>query len=177
MGKYIFFIIVLTVFTSAGCSEEGKEKAIQKQIETATGGTAQVDIFDDNVLVTGQTEEGPFTISTGENIGIPDDFPPDIPIYQPSKAIHSTIIPEGRHFVLSTPDDVGKVIKSYRNNMVSRGWNEEEYMDIGQDAQVRYSKGKRAAQITIYQIDNGTQIILMFGKLAPSTVPLDEYPE
>jgi hypothetical protein len=84
MAKYIICLLCLALML-AGCGKSAEEKAIEKAVEKSTGAGAEVDLSDKGMKISGKTEEGAFSLSTGEGTEIPKDFPADVLIYNPSK--------------------------------------------------------------------------------------------
>ena len=163
MTKYIvclsFLILIL-----AGCGGSTQEKAVEKQIERATGSDADVDISGDNMKISGQTKEGAFSLSSGEEVDIPKDFPEDVPIYTPSSVSMAMNTPEGHSLTLRSSDDSKKILDSYKREMIAKGWSEQASINMGDQSMLTYKKGDRAANITVGQSDGETQIMLIVGK-------------
>jgi len=84
----IFNICLLClVLIATGCGKTPEEKVIEKRIEEATGADAEVDLSKKGMKISGETESGEFTVSTGEGTEIPKDFPTDVFIYRPSRVM------------------------------------------------------------------------------------------
>ncbi|MBW1850765.1 MAG: hypothetical protein JRJ15_04925 [Deltaproteobacteria bacterium] len=157
MTKF-YFLIVLLVFFALGCGESVEERAMEKKIEEATGGEAEVNLSENGMKVTGETENGKFAFSTGESIEIPKDFPSDVLIYSPSTAVMAMKMPEGHIVSLTTTDDVKAVRKTYQQKMKAKGWSEETSMNMSGQSMLIYKKENRIASISIAQADDATQI-------------------
>lgn len=154
----LYFLILLLALLALGCGESAEERAMEKKIEEATGGEADVNLSEDGMKVTGETENGKFAFSTGESIEIPKDFPSDVLIYSPSKAVMAMKAPEGHAVSLTTPDDVTEVKKTYQREMKAKGWSEETSINMSGQSMLIYKKENRMANISISQADNATQI-------------------
>ena len=157
MARFYFCVFCL-ILLAAGCGETVEEKAMEKKIEEATGGDAEVDLSKKGMKVTGETEGGKYTFSTGESIEISKDFPADVLIYRPSKTISSMKIPEGYSVSLTTRYDMPKVTETYKREMKAKGWSEEASMNIGAQSMLAYKKDSRAANIMIAPMDDETRI-------------------
>lgn len=153
----IFFSIVL----ATGCGERAEEKAIEKKIEKTTGAEADVDLSKKGMKITGETEDGKYTLTTGGETEIPKNFPDDVFIYRPSKAIMAMKIPEGYSITLTTRDKQSKVLSAYRQEMKLKGWSEETSMSMGPQSVLVYKKNDRAANISIVTSDKALQINVM----------------
>jgi hypothetical protein len=153
-----FFCVFFSIFLVTGCGERAEEKAIEKKIEKATGAKADVDLSKKEMKITGETEGGKYTVTTGKETEIPKDFPDDVFIYRPSKAIMAMKIPEGYSIALATRDDRSKVLSAYRQKMKAKGWSEETYMSMGPQSVLVYKKNDRAANISIVPSDKTLQI-------------------
>ncbi len=157
MARFYFCLFCLILF-AAGCGETGEEKAMENKIEEATGADAEVDLAKKGMKVTGETEGGKYTVSTGESTEIPEDFPTDVLIYRPSKAIAAMKIPEGYSVSLTTGNDVPTVTKTYNREMKASGWSEETSMNMGTQSIIVYEKESRVANIMIAPMDGETRI-------------------
>ncbi|MCP4622342.1 MAG: hypothetical protein GY850_02310 [bacterium] len=159
MAKTCFFLFLLILF-AVGCGESVEEKAMEKKIEAATGGEAEVDLSEQGVKITGETEQGKYAYSVGEAIEIPKDFPSDVFIYSPSKAVMAMKMPEGHSVSLTTSNDVAAVTKTYQQEMTAKGWTEATTMNMGGQTMLIYKKENRMANVSIAQADGATQISL-----------------
>jgi hypothetical protein len=148
----------------AGCGRRTNEEAIEKQIEQATGSDADVDISGDSYKIRGKTEDGEFSIASGEGTEIPKDFPDDVLIYRPSSVKMSMNGPEGQSLTLTSSDDSKKILETYKRDMTAKGWSEQASMNMGKQLMLSYKKGDRAANVTIMPSDDETQIMLIVGK-------------
>jgi len=152
------FIVFLIILFAVGCGEKATEKAIEKKIEESTGSDAKVDLSDKGMKVSGETEKGNFSFTTGESVEIPEDFPADVFIYSPSKTMMAMKMPEGHSLSLSTENDVKKVTQTYQQEMKAKGWSEETSMNMGNQSVLMYKKENRVANIAIAEGDDNTQI-------------------
>jgi hypothetical protein len=150
----VLFSIVLVI----ACGKSAQEEAVEKQIEKAPGAQADVDISKKGMKITGESEGGKYTVSTGEETELPKDFPEDIFIYRPSKTIMAMKMAEGYSIALTTGDDRSKVLSAYREEMKARGWSNETSMSMGTQSVLVYEKDDRAANINIVPSDKGVQI-------------------
>jgi outer membrane lipoprotein-sorting protein len=147
----------------AGCGGSADEEAVERKIEEATGGEAEVDLSEGSMEVKGETEEGEFSMTTGEKAEIPDDFPGDVFVYKPSVAVMSMSVPDGHSLTLATEDDQGKVMDAYKSEMEKNGWSQEGSMDMGEQKMLVFKKDERVANITVYSAEDKTQIHLIVG--------------
>lgn len=155
----IFNICLLClVLIATGCSKTPEEKVIEKRIEEATGADAEVDLSRKGMKISGETEGGEFTVSTGEGTEIPKDFPADVFIYRPSKVMTAMKMPEGQSLALTTKDNGPKIAETYKREMTAKGWSEQASMNMGAQSVLVYEKKERAANITIAPMDGETQI-------------------
>ena len=157
MARCLFCVIFL-IFLGAGCGESAEEKAMEKQIEESTGRDAEVHVSKKGAKITAETEEGKYTVTTGEETRIPKDFPDDVFIYQPSKAVMAMEIAEGYSIALSTRDERLKVVGAYKQEMKAKGWTEEASMDMGSQSVLVYEKKGRNANISIVPMEGALQI-------------------
>jgi len=163
MAKHIICLLCL-ILLIAGCGKSPEEKVIEKRIEKSTGADAEVDLSKEGIKISGQTEEGAFSLSTGEGTEIPEDFPADVLIYRPSKLGSVMNMPEGQSIALTTSDDSTKVAETYKREMTAKGWSEQASMNMGAQSMLVYEKKERVAHITIAPMDGETQITVMVTK-------------
>ena len=163
MAKYIICLLCL-VLMLAGCGKSAEEKAIEKAVEKSTGAGAKVDLSNKGMKISGKTEEGAFSLSTGEGTEIPKDFPADVLIYNPSKVGTAMNMPEGKSLVLTTTHVSTKVVETYKREMTAKGWSEQASMNMGAQSMLVYEQGDRIAHITIAPMDDETQITVMVTK-------------
>jgi hypothetical protein len=157
MGKFLLCLVCLT-FLIAGCGESAEEKAMEEQIEKETGAEADVELTDETMKVTGETEGDKYSITSGEGAEIPEGFPTDVFIYSPAKASMAMEIPEGYSLALTTQDDLAKVRSAYGKEMEARGWAEEATMTMGSQTVLVYEKEERVANISIVPLGSESQI-------------------
>ena len=131
---------------------------MEKKIEKTTGAKADVDLSKKGMKITAETERGKHTVTTGEETEIPKDFPDDVFIYRPSKAVMAMKIPEGYSITLTTSDNRSKVLSTYRQEMNAKGWSEETSIIMGPQSVLVYEKNDRVANISIITSDKALQI-------------------
>ncbi len=155
--RYLLCVSCLILLV-VGCGKEVQEAAVEKKIEEATGGEADVDFSDGGMKITGETKEGEYAITAGEETEIPEDFPSDVFIYRPSEAVMAMKVPEGYSVTLITQDDKAEVVEAYKREMQEEGWSEEGSMNMGSHSMLMYEKDGRDANINFVPSDKGLQI-------------------
>ncbi|MBN2468241.1 MAG: hypothetical protein JXD19_08830 [Deltaproteobacteria bacterium] len=156
LSKICVLVLILLI---AGCGKSPEEKAIEKSIEESTGGKADVDISKKGITISGETEEGTYTVTSGEGTEIPKDFPADVFIYHPCKIMSAVNLPGGHSLALATKDDGSTVTEKYKKEMTAKGWSEQTSMNMGGQTMLVYEKEGRGATISIAPADGGeTQI-------------------
>jgi len=135
-----------------------EEKAVEKKIEKETGAKTQVDLSDQGMKITGATEGEKFTVTTGDATEIPKNFPEDVPLYQPSKAMSALEVTGGYSVTLTTADPVDKVAESYKEQMTSHGWAEQAVMNMGGQTVLVYGKDQRVTNIAVMPMEGETTI-------------------
>jgi hypothetical protein len=159
----LMLCLCCVILLVAACGRETQEAAMEKKIEDATGGKADVDMSDKGMKVSGETEEGKYEMTGGDAAKIPDDFPADVFIYKPSKAVMAMKVPEGFSVTLQTKDDKAKVLSAYKEQMAAKGWSEEGSMDMGDQSMRMYKKDQRMATVNLTPSDEGLAINLSVG--------------
>lgn len=159
MTRFLCFACCLILLV-AGCGGSADEEAVERKIEAETGGETEVDLSGGTMEITGETDEGEYSLTAGEETKIPDDFPGDVFIYRPSKTVMSMKVPEGHSLTLTTKDDQSKVVDAYKSEMKKNGWSQEGSMNMGDHMMLVYKKGERMANVSVIPADDKTQINL-----------------
>jgi hypothetical protein len=164
MGKGILISACCAMILLGGCGQSAEERAVEKQIEKETGSDAHVDVSEKGMTISGKTEEGEFTVSSGDEAKIPDDFPADVFIYRPSQAKMAVKLPEGYSVAFTTSADQSAVVGAYEKEMTAKGWTEESSMQMGGNSVMVYAKGDRSASVTIAAAEDELTIHLTVTK-------------
>jgi hypothetical protein len=137
------------VLLGAGCAQNIAEEATERAIERETGGSAEVDIGDNEVSF--RDEESGATATWGEDVAIPSDFPADVLVYGNAKVNAVTMSDEdgseGAWLTLSTSDSVATVIGWYESELSSTGWTRQGSYSV-QGSEMRVYE-KAGATITV----------------------------
>jgi len=157
MKRFYLCLGVLLLLLN-GCGNSVEEKAIEKKIEKETGAKTDVDLSDKGMKITGSSEGEKYSVTTGDATEIPKDFPADVPLYQPSKAVGAVTVTGGYSVSLTTGDDAAKVAASYKEQMTSQGWSEQASMNVGGQTVLVYEKEGRATNIAVMPADGQTSI-------------------
>ena len=158
MKRFCLCLCCFLLFLS-GCGNSVEEKVVEKKIEKETGAKTDVDLSDQGMKVTGTSEGQEFTVTSGDATEIPKDFPEDVPLYQPGKAIAAMEVPGGYSVTMTTPDTVDAVAASYKEQMTSHGWAEQATMNMGGQTVMVYGKGEtRVTNIAVMPVEGETTI-------------------
>ncbi|MFA6242445.1 MAG: hypothetical protein WC655_16030 [Candidatus Hydrogenedentales bacterium] len=108
------------------------------------------------------------TVSTGESAAIPEDFPKDIPLYEPMKVLSITQVSGEQTYVLqgSATDVFEKVEAAMKAKAEANGWQETTPETAIHDSTMsvrNYAKEKRTLNVTLFQQEAGTLINLSTG--------------
>jgi len=158
------FCALCLILVLAGCGKAPEQTATEKKIEDAGGVDTKVDLEKKEVTITGKTEGGKYTSSSGEEAEIPKDFPADVYVYRPSKVMTAMDMPEGGALGLTTDDDVPTVAETYKREMTARNWSEQTSVENGGRFMLVYEKQERIANIAIGSKDGAAQIMLTVSK-------------
>ncbi|RJX34394.1 MAG: hypothetical protein C4531_04040 [Desulfurivibrio sp.] len=157
--KRVYLCLCCFLLLLNGCGNSVEEKAVEKKIEKETGAKATVDLSDQGMKITGASEGEKFSVTTGEATEIPKDFPEDVPLYQPSRAVSAVEVAGGYSVTLTTPDAVDKVAANYKEQMTAQGWAEQASMNMGGQNVLVYGKGEgRVANIAVMPVEGETTI-------------------
>ncbi|MBN1833430.1 MAG: hypothetical protein JW896_15100 [Deltaproteobacteria bacterium] len=159
MRYFIMFAAIVVMF---GCGEKAEEKAMEKAIESGMGGNAEVDIEKGSFRV--QTEEGEMTMTSGDSVKLPADFPGDVFLYKGADLNTAMKLPQGFNLMFQTKDDTSKVSEAYLAEMEAKGWSKEMSMDMGGRKMLVFKKDERIVNVSIASHEEMTQIALTFAK-------------
>jgi len=157
-----YFIIFTAIILMFGCGEETGETIIEKAIESETGGNAEVDIEENSFRL--KTEEGEMSMTAGDSVKLPDDFPEDVYLYKGADLNMAMEFPEAVNLTFETKDDMEKVSQAYLNEMLKKGWGKEMSMDMGGRKMMVFKKDDRTANVSIASDEEMTQIALTVAK-------------
>jgi hypothetical protein len=156
--KRFYLCLGCFLFLLNGCGDSVEEKVIEKKIEKETGAKTEVDLSEKGMKITGATEGEKYSVTTGDATEIPKDFPEDVPLYHPSKAVGAVEVTGGYSVSLTTGDDIAKVASSYKEQMTSQGWSEQASMNMSGQTILVYEKEGRATNIAVMAQDGETRI-------------------
>ncbi|GMR07774.1 MAG: hypothetical protein BMS9Abin26_0778 [Gammaproteobacteria bacterium] len=141
-------VVFLTLWLS-GCSDDAEETLVEKQIELATGGKADVDISKGQMTITSDSKGGEVSMSIGENVTLPEDFPKDVLVYPGSKLESAVQMPEGFSLGLTSKDNRKNIVDAYQDTMQSNGWKVQTTMVIDTQSIMMYEKDNRVTSILV----------------------------
>ena len=118
--KRFYLCLGCFLFLLNGCGDSVEEKVIEKKIEKETGAKTEIDLSEKSMKITGATEGEKYSVTTGDATEIPKDFPEDVPLYHPAKAVGAVEVAGGYSVSLTTGDDIAKVASSYKEQMTSQ---------------------------------------------------------
>jgi len=154
LALFMFGVVVLV----AGCGYDSEEKVVEEMLEKSTGGDTEVDITEQQVTIKGETEEGRYTVTGGEDIKLPEDFPADIAIYPAAKVISSMQMQGGISLVMTSSDDKDKVTATLKQEMGAKDWTVKQAMNMGTQSMLLFVKNERNVNVSIGSMGNETQI-------------------
>lgn len=161
-----YFITFISVMVILGCDEKAEEKAAEKMaekaIESSIGGNAEVDIEENSFRI--QTEEGEMTMTAGDSVKLPADFPRDVFLYKGANLNTAMELPEGFNLMFQTKDNPTKVSEAYLAEMEAKGWSKEMSMDMGEQTMMVFKKDERIVNLSIASHEETTQIALTVAK-------------
>ena len=163
MRYFIMFAAIMVMF---GCGKKAEEKAAEKitekAIESSMGGNAEVDIKENSVRI--QTKEGEMTMTAGDSVKLPADFPKDVFLYKGADLNTAMELPQGFNLVFQTKDDASRVSEAYLAEMEAKGWSKEMSMDMGGQKMLAFKKDERGVNVSIASDEEMTQISLTVAK-------------
>jgi hypothetical protein len=158
-------LLVALALIGAGCpltqkaEEKVAEEAVEAMIENSVeddGGSGDVEIEDDSFTFT-DNETGE-TFSFGEGADLPEEFPNDVPLYQPSTVLASSSSNNNQDFTVSlqTSDDFDTVADFYDDEIESEGWEVDDnasFSGDGQTVTITANKDGRRLSVVVFQFE------------------------
>ena len=144
----------------AGCGKRVQERMIEKAIERDTGTKADVRIGKEGF--TAKTDKGQMSVTSGQSARVPENFPADVLVYKGANVVMAMQVGQANSVSLTTPDDMAKVVETYKQEMTARGWSQEAALDMGEQTVLTYRKEGRTTAVAIAKDEGhgGTQINL-----------------
>jgi hypothetical protein len=111
----------------------------------------------DNGSVTVKTDDGKSTATYGTDAKLPDGFPSDIPIYEPSNIIYATST-DKKHYSVSarTADSTSDVLAYYKKELATQGWKATSESSYGEGTILIYKKNNRQLSASVSTQDDKT---------------------
>ncbi len=157
--KKLLFIALVSIFVFTGCSltDQIAEKAAEKAIEAGTG--AEVDLEDGTITA----ESDGQTISIGEDVKLPSDFPSDVPVYSKAQVVSSFSSDEAHTATLTSSKDFDTVKSYYQKEIESEGWtiNSTSNLNLGgQSTTFLCTKDGRNLTVGIYAYEESEEVTI-----------------
>ncbi len=147
---------------ACGTEESEKPAASTKAPDepTAPGAVPAPASPDEPLRYSMETDEGEhFEAQIGDDVGLPRDFPSDVPRYPGAHATAAVSVGAGGMVVrMETLDDQEVVYSYVRDNLEGQGWDiANEAMFQGQRL-IEATKGDRKASIAVQAVEGTTQV-------------------
>lgn len=162
--RTVFFslsVVSLLIFTGCGLTdklkEEAAKKVTEKVVESATNGEVSLD----NNTVT--FSDSNTSLQFGDNVTLPDNFPTDIPMYDNSKVVGSSVSNDTFFVTLTSADPSSTVSEYYKTALPAQNWKIDNTQNFttsdGQTTIYTGSKERRSVNVGIYETsDKSTSI-------------------
>jgi len=172
MNKRILSGLSLIALLGAGCNplqsvqdkitQKVSDKVAEGVVSGMTGGKVKVDT-DSNTLSMTDEKTGQ-SVSFGENVKVPDDFPKDVPVYAKAAIIgvfSSKKTDDGSSLTLTTTDASEDVAAWYDKTLVDAGWTQDISYKTFDLITRTYSKGSLKLSFTANTSEGKTTISLI----------------
>lgn len=137
IGAGIFTLLVILGVVGMIMFIYGFSKTVK--VDTNGNGTATV-----------TTDDGSQTSSTfGNGVSLPDGFPADVPVYDPSTVIFITTSDNIDYSLdAKTSDSSDEVAKYYNNELPNQGWQKSSQSTFGDGIVLKYIKDNRTLTVS-----------------------------
>lgn len=149
-------VLVLVVLTGFGCTKTATEKSLEKSVENATNGTADVDIKNNSVTINTNGSSW----QTGEQVSLPSGFPTDVYVVDGTiKSAVTTVAGQAYILSIQTTKTVSEVKSLYETELVADGWTITANATIEGSASLLADKGNRSVTVGISPNTDGTTVV------------------
>lgn len=146
VGALVLMGIVGTILTGLLAN-----RFVEGGLSALTGGKAKVDSKNGSVTITDDKKKS--TLSTSQKL--PDGFPSDVPVYQPSTIRFSASLAKNSYNVtLSTNDSPDAVKAYYTKQLKNEGWQEKANSSITFGAITTTTYTKESKEVTVVVTGN-----------------------
>ena len=101
-------------------------------------------------------DETDSSLTAGESIDLPNNFPSDIPVYEPADATFKMTEGNNGTVMFTTSKDVATVKSYYMSEMKKKGWTEDSNMEFNEAVILTYTKGDWTSSITVAEDSDDT---------------------
>ena len=158
--KFILPVFFLCSLGLGGCGMV-QEMIFEKAIEAGSGEKVDIDMSKESVDI--KTNEGNLSVSSGDDVKLPDTFPKDIYFDKNAEIRMAMDLPEGVSVTFVSNESVAAVKDKYTAEMAKNGWSQEMTMDVNGQSMFGFQKQDRASQIMIYD-DQGQTLVQVIAK-------------
>lgn len=167
MRKIIVFSLVLALpllFSGCFLTDMFAEKASEAVLESVSD--MDVDLEEGEINITGEDGE---SISVGESLDLPSDFPSDVPIYDDANitSASSNSSLESHYLSLTSTDDYSDITSYYESELEDNGWtidNTSTFTAQGKSTTYLCSKGDRDLSVGLFEYEGTTTITISVQK-------------
>jgi len=135
----------------SGCSwvDQLGQKALEKTIESGTGGKLNIDTEKKEMTIKGDNGES-MTLSGGENTKLPADFPQDVFVFPDAKFVLVVSKIENDYSVVYTTEaGLSEATSRYKDEFSANGWKEENEASLGEGIIFNFKKENRSVMVTV----------------------------
>jgi hypothetical protein len=151
MQKAISFSIIalLAAALGAGCGQRAVEKTIERGIENETG--SQVDVDMDRNAVNITDEQSGASLSAGDEVTFPDDFPSDIPKYENGtlKMVTQNMGVNQYGYMMQTRDNAAVAAAWLKDEAQKAGWQLQSSMTIQQSTILMFERSGEESDMSL----------------------------
>lgn len=136
VGLMIISGILFSIFVGSIINRAGKNIKVDKD-----GDSGSINI---------KTNDGQGSINYGENAKLPDGFPTDVPLYEPSTTVHASKTSDKQYSAgLKTNSSVSDVVAYYRSELAKQGWESTHESSYADGAILNFKKGDRVVTLSV----------------------------
>ena len=148
-SRFLPLSLLSLVFVGGGCFNSVAKTAVERQIESDTGGSADVNVQGDSIAYTDKETGG--KVSVGTDISLPANFPSDFPVYDGDLSIISAAnVPgEGVSLMFTSQDSLSEIASWYEGTLTKDGWTKDQGYNLQGRLIQSYSKADTTMGISL----------------------------
>ena len=123
-----------------------------------------------------QATAAPVSATPPQAVGLPEDFPGDLPLFEGSEAFAvQKLAGDAKNVLFHVDAEASVVFQHYRDKMQGEGWKLTQEYDTPHQSFLSFKKGKQLAQMTISTDPRTSKRVVAIMYQEEQELPFDEF--